>query len=250
MRSTRRILPVNLTDQDCLLFCLDGAVRNCLVGPQLAAQAIENATPIRDFAVWPGKRSYEGLWWSSTICGHIRFGSLLQREYLLTADFDPDVIALAAQPFAILWRRGIDDHTSHVPAYFVRLRTGDGRVIDVRHPGGLPASVRQLSLTRDLCAEIGWEYQVFTGASPALAANLRWLAGYRHRRHAPSLQVRDIVTASFQEPIALRAGIHRVKSCAGIEEATLVSHVFHMLWCRELLVNLDHPLSMDTQVSA
>lgn len=249
MGSTMRTLPVNVADRDRLLFCLDATVRNSGVYPGLASEPIENATPIRDFAAWQGKRNYEGLWWSSTTGGHLRFESLLEREYLLTADFDPDVVAIAAQPLAILWRREVLHHRSHVPDYFVRLSAGDGRVVDVRHRDRVAVSQQQFNLTRDLCGEIGWEYQVFMGAPPAAIGNLRWLAGYRHIRHAPSREVRDTVAGNFQQPLTLRAGIRRVRSCVTVEQDTLMSNIFHMLWCHELFVDLQRPLSMDTQVS-
>lgn len=31
----------------------------------LTAEPFEDALPIREFFAWPGKRNYEGLWWSS-----------------------------------------------------------------------------------------------------------------------------------------------------------------------------------------
>ena len=40
----------------------------------------------------------------------------------------------------------------------------------------------QFTLTRKMCNETGWEYEVFTGLIPEHSHNLRWLAGYRHDR--------------------------------------------------------------------
>jgi hypothetical protein len=127
-------LPVNSTDRTRVLVRLDGATRNDDVSPNLALLAVERAVPIRRFFAWRGKRNYEGLWWSSTVRAHVPFESLLEREYLMWADFDADIVAIAAQPLALLWPRGTPGHKNHVPDFFVRLHNGDGRLVDDRHP--------------------------------------------------------------------------------------------------------------------
>ncbi|WP_239656555.1 hypothetical protein [Mycobacterium riyadhense] len=99
-------LPVNSTDRTRVLLRLDGAIRNDDVSADLALHAVERAVPIRRFFAWPGKRNYEGLWWSSTVRVHVPFESLLERDYLMWADFETDIVAIAAQPLALLWPRG------------------------------------------------------------------------------------------------------------------------------------------------
>jgi hypothetical protein len=50
----------------------------------------------------------EGSWWSSTTCSHVGFESLLERDFLMLADYDRDVVGIASQPFAVLWPKGTD----------------------------------------------------------------------------------------------------------------------------------------------
>jgi hypothetical protein len=150
-------LPVNSTDRTRVLVRLDGPTRNDDVSPDLALLAVERAIPIRRFFAWPGKRNYEGLWWSSTVCAHVPFESLLEREYLMWADFEPDIVAIAAQPLALLWPRGTTGHKNHVPDFFVRMSNGDGRLVDVRHPDCVEDAAAQFDLTRHVCAEVGWQ---------------------------------------------------------------------------------------------
>lgn len=250
MGSTMHKLPVNMTDRERLLFCIDNAVQNAELAEHLGGEPFERATPIRDFYAWPGKRNYEGLWWSSTTGAHVPFESLLEREYLLTADFDPHVVALAAQPLAILWPRGTPHNTSHTPDFFIRLDDGDGRIVDVRHPDRVAASAQQSALTQRLCDQIGWQYQQFTGLPAAFAANLRWLAGYRSDRHTPSTHVYDALIAAFAEPAPLYAGIARAAAVAATDTNTVTSSAFHLLWRRALRTDLDRQLSMRSQVSA
>jgi hypothetical protein len=150
-------LPVNSTDRTRVLLRLLSVTRNDDVSADLALLAVERAIPIRRFFAWPGKRNYEGLWWSSTVCAHVPFESLLEREYLMWADFEPDIVAIAAQPLALLWPRGTTGHKNHVPDFFVRMSNGDGRLVDVRHPDCVEDAAAQFDLTRHVCAEVGWQ---------------------------------------------------------------------------------------------
>jgi len=66
---------------------------------------------------------------------------LLEREAFMMADFDVDVVAVAAQPLAFLWPRQIKGSTYHVPDFFVRLSNGDGRIVDVKRLAAVGSSV-------------------------------------------------------------------------------------------------------------
>lgn len=53
-------------------------VRN--LSEDVFAEPLERARAVRDFFAWPGKRNYEGLWWSSSNHGLVRFESLLEQQ--------------------------------------------------------------------------------------------------------------------------------------------------------------------------
>ncbi|WP_239656253.1 hypothetical protein [Mycobacterium riyadhense] len=93
-----------------MLLRFDGVIRNDDVSADFSLLAVGRAVPIRRFFAWPGKRNYEGLWWSSTVRAHVPFASLLELAYLMWADFEPDIVAIAAQPLALLWPRGTTGH--------------------------------------------------------------------------------------------------------------------------------------------
>lgn len=74
---------------------------------------------------------YPGWWWSSTTTSLIQYESLLERERLLAADFDRDVVAIASQPFGITGQlRGAKRH--HVPDYLLVGADGTATVVDVK----------------------------------------------------------------------------------------------------------------------
>jgi len=243
-------LPENSTDRTRVLLRLDGATRNDDVSADLASLSVERAVPIRRFFAWPGKRNYEGLWWSSTVRAHVPFESLLEREYLMWADFEPHVVAIAAQPLALLWPRGTADHKNHVPDFFVRLSNGDGRLVDVRHPHRVDDAAAQFDLTRHVCAEAGWQYAVFTGLDPITEQNVRWLAGYRQDRCAPTDDACTAITSCFAHPLPLGLGAHRVARSTGVSKDMALANALHLLWRPQLSANLGSPLSLDTEVSA
>ena len=78
----------------------DGApIRTALA--DASATAIVQGMPVRRFGSYAGMRHYPGWWWSSTNKDLVGYESLLERDRLLVADFDPAVKGIASQPFGI-----------------------------------------------------------------------------------------------------------------------------------------------------
>ena len=55
--------------------------------------------PVRSFPTYRGQRNYPGLLWCATIRTLVGYESLLERDRLWLADFDPEVRWIASQPF-------------------------------------------------------------------------------------------------------------------------------------------------------
>jgi hypothetical protein len=245
-------LPRNLTDTTRVLVRLLGApvVANHLLNGELASLSVEASLPIRRFYSWKGKRNYEGRWWCSTSRGHVEFESLIERDALMMADFDVDVVAVAAQPLAFLWPRQIKGSIYHVPDFFVRLANGDGRIVDVKRPAAVGTSQDQFELTRAACNEIGWHYQVFTGIQPTFGKNVRWLSGYRQDRYAPRDDLASAIIDEFAQPTALGVGVRRAARKRQAREPTVLANTYHLMWKQALRAELTVPLSMRAEVWA
>lgn len=254
MSRALRSLPRNVTDTVRVLARLGGELLNVEATHALTAEPFEDALPIREFFAWPGKRNYEGLWWSSTTKRHTGFESLLERQYLLSADHDPDVVGVSSQPLAILWPKGTQDaegrrFRDHVPDFFVRLSNGDGRLVDVRRPD--KAETHQFALTRALCDKIGWRYEVFTGLDEQVAHALTWLGGYRMDRYAPSSpEVAQHLVEAFTPATSLRAGVARAARSSGVQKDLVQANVLNLLFTGMLCTDLSQPLTMDSEVGA
>jgi hypothetical protein len=99
--------------------------------------------------------------------------------------------------------------------------------------------------TAALCRQTGWAYRRLGEAPSVLSANLRWRAGYRHKR------VKDSTIAERTR--------HVVEHSAGISLTELVDEVgqpilvlptiFHLLWNHELVTELSqHMLALTTPI--
>ena len=67
--------------------------------------------------------------------------------------------------------------------FFAQLRDGTGVVIDVRADDRIePEDAKAFAATARACESVGWQYRRVGVVDAVLAANVRWLAGYRHPR--------------------------------------------------------------------
>ena len=81
----------------------------------------------------------------------------------------------------------------HAPDFFARRADGTGMVIDVRPDDRIKdRDAAVFTATARICGEVGWDYQRVGELAPVAAANLRWLAGYRHPRSGQGWNLRSV----------------------------------------------------------
>jgi len=196
----------------------------------------EDVRPVRSFR-WPRDTDhFPGWWWWSTTSRHVGFESWLERDHLMLLDFDPAVVAVASQPFWLAWPVGLRT-VRHAPDFFARCSDGSAVVIDVRADDRIePEDAVKFEVTAKACAAVGWEYQRIGALAPVLAANLRWLSGYRHPRYGFGGRVAEVLRA-FNGPVALMEG-----TCAAGDPVAVLPVVFSLLWRRVLLADLSSVL--------
>jgi hypothetical protein len=206
----------------------------------------ERVSPVRSFGSFRGQRSFQGSWWFATTGGHVGFESWVERDVVMLLDFDPDVVAVSSQPFCLTWA-GQPRTRRHVPDYFARLADGSAVVIDVRPDELVGADDAEVfAATQRVCAAVGWGYRRVGGAGAVLAANVRWLSGFRHRRCGNAPAGSELVRRVAAGPVTL-AGL---AGCAGDRLAVLPA-LYHLLWRGVLAADLAAaPLSGRTVVWA
>jgi len=163
---------------------------------------------------------------------HVGFESWLERDQLMMLDYSRLVESFAAQPFWLLWSSG-GRVRRHAPDVFVRLVDGRGAVVDVRADDRIaPEDAEAFEVTAAACASVGWGYRRVGMLDPVLAANVRWLAGYRHSRCLRE-DYRARLVEVFARPMPLLLGAQQV----GDRIAVLPS-LFHLLWSGVLSTDL------------
>jgi hypothetical protein len=205
----------------------------------------ERARPSRSFPSFKGQRNFPGLWWSATTGEHVGYESWVERDVAMLLDFDPEIVAFSSQPFWLIWP-GQQSERRHAPDFFARRADGTGVVIDVR-PGDLvdPKAAEVLDVTASACREAGWEVCHTDGPAAIQAANVRWLAGYRHPR-CRRPEIAAALVERFGEPMPLYAGAAAVG-----DRLAVLPVLYHLLWRHELTTDLAAaPLSPASLVCA
>ncbi|WP_434095590.1 TnsA-like heteromeric transposase endonuclease subunit [Streptomyces goshikiensis] len=201
--------------------------------------AFEELEPVSAFPVVPGRRWGPGLWWSATTRRHVAAGSNAMRAQLMVLDRDPDVVGLAGRPVRLQWHDEQGRDRSWTPQLFARRADGTALLVDCPShtaAGGERALSAAVMMER-ACEQVGWTYRRLTPLEPVLAANLRWLAGYRHPRN----QVRPALTASVLDAFACPRPLIEGVEAVG-DPIEVLPAAFHALWNGHLHVPLDKPL--------
>ena len=84
-------------------YLAEGGVEQRVLLPEAVRVELESCPPVRRFLSRKGQRHLSGRWWSATVAGHVGYESWLERDHLMLLDYDPDVVAVASQPFWLYW---------------------------------------------------------------------------------------------------------------------------------------------------
>ncbi|MFF1408073.1 TnsA-like heteromeric transposase endonuclease subunit [Streptomyces sp. NPDC058294] len=201
--------------------------------------AFEDLPPVSAFPAVPGRRWGPGLWWSATTGRHVAAGSNAMRLQLMVLDRDRGVTGLAGRPVRLLWRDPRGQVRSWVPQLFARRIDGTALLADCpSHPDAGGERARNAAeAVAQACAHIGWTYRRLAPLDDVRAANLKWLAGYRHPRNAGHPGLMTAVVEAFTRPRPLIEGAEAVGDPIAVLPA-----VFHALWHGHLAACLDTPL--------
>ncbi|WP_436841882.1 TnsA-like heteromeric transposase endonuclease subunit [Streptomyces syringium] len=203
------------------------------------AVAFEELPPVSAFPVIPGRRWGPGLWWSATTGRHVAAGSNAMRTQLMALDRDPRVTGVAGRPVRLMWRNHQGQVRSWVPQLFARYADGTALLADCpSHPdAGGERALGAAEAVREACEEVCWTYRRLLPLGNVPAANLKWLAGYRHPRNQGRTGLMAAVLDAFAQPRPLIEGAE-----AAGDPIEVLPVVFHALWHGQLTTNPETPL--------
>ncbi|GES32382.1 TnsA-like heteromeric transposase endonuclease subunit [Streptomyces angustmyceticus] len=210
------------------------------------AVRFEQLQPVAAFPVVPGRRWGPGWWWSATTARHVMHGSQAMCTQLMVLDRDPRVVGLSARPVRLIWRDPGSGRTlTWVPQLFARYTQGSALLADCPAAAAPAAgrAARAAAVLAAACAAVGFTYRRLVPPDKVVAANVRWLAGYRHPRHRDAGGLEQAVLEAFTEPRPLMAG-----AAAAGEVLTALPVLYHALWSGRLTADLTRPLGEHTLV--
>lgn len=218
---------------------VDGSTREMPLA-ELTAAAVLSAVPWRSVRSHRGQRHLPGWYWSATTGGHLVYESRLELARLLLADFDPEVVGIAAQLFLVQ-----DADRRHVPDFLLCRVDGSVVIVNVK-----PAEQLDVVKVADALAwagcvffERGWEHEVWSGADAQLLANVRFLAGYRRAVLIEPIEIAAILSPGTVLTIAAAEVALRG---VGVVDPRVV--VLGLLWSGRLRVDLQRPLTSDSNL--
>ncbi|MEU1056852.1 TnsA-like heteromeric transposase endonuclease subunit [Streptomyces sp. NPDC005876] len=211
------------------------------------AVRFEQLAPVAAFPVVPGRRWGPGWWWSATTGRHVMHGSQAMCMQLMILDRDPQVVSLSARPVRLIWRDPDSRRTlTWVPQLFARY--ADGRALLADCPATTAPAAgqaeRAAAALEAACAAVGFTYRRLAPPGKVVAANVRWLAGYRHPRHRDAGGLEQAVLEAFAAERPLMAG---AAAAGGVLTALPV--LYHALWSGRLAADLTRPLGEHTLVT-
>jgi len=197
-----------------------------------------------------GQAHYPGYFWSVTMSAHVIYESRLELARLLLADFDRDVVAIAAQPF-LLRAQAAGRPRRHVPDFLLVRADRTVQVVNVKPASRLadPQIAEALAWPGRLFEAHGWQHEIWSGADPVLLANVRFLAGYRRPGLLPD-ELLDEVLAAVRPGDTIGAVISRL---AGPHRPGEVkAAILRLLWQQRLATGLHDRLDTgsDLEVAA
>ena len=138
---------------------------------QLRARQVVAAVPWRKTRSARRQAYYPGYYWSATMGAHVIYEIRLELARLLLADFDRDVVAIAAQPFLLQAHAG-GRARRHVPDFFVVRADQSAQLVNVKPAAQLadPEVAEALDWPGRLARDHGWDYEIWSGADPVYLA--------------------------------------------------------------------------------
>ena len=203
---------------------------------QVQGRQVIWAVPWRAARSVRGQAHYPGSFWSATMSGHVIYESRLELARLLLADFDRDVVAIAAQPFLVRARVG-GRARRHVPDFLLVHADRSVRVVNVKPAGRLadPEVAEALAWPGELFGQRGWEHEIWSGADPLFLRNLRFLAGYRRPGLVPEPLLDDVLAAV--RPGDTIGGL-ACRMPPGCDPGGVRAAVLRLLWEQRLVTDL------------
>jgi hypothetical protein len=190
---------------------------------QVDAAAVVLGWPVRGFSAYRNQANYSRWLWSATMGRLVGYESLLGRDRLWLADFDPAVSGIASQP---LWTSGRDGGVPrrHVPDFVLLDDTGF-LVVDVKPERMLadPGVSAARAWADRVCGTKGWRFEAWSGSDPVILRNVRSLAAGDAPIRGPS--ARQVCRGSSAGDVDAKS-----EKASGLDQRVARGVLLSLLW--------------------
>lgn len=163
--------------------------------------------------------------------------SLLEKDFCLYMEFQPEVVSYKEQPFRV-------EEINYVPDFLVLYRSGKEAVYEVKPSEILkePAVNERLFKAKNILKEKGYEFEVFTENSISWTRLKNYEFIYRfHRKPSHYNTYESHLLESISEgPLSVQELLERFSQA---EKPLVLPVLWHMIYKGKLKTDLDSPLS-------
>ncbi|MFG1967651.1 TnsA-like heteromeric transposase endonuclease subunit [Nonomuraea sp. NPDC049028] len=204
----------------------------------LAAVPVLECVPVRRFSWRTNQRHRPGLQFMVSTGRMHGFESLEEQKLLLALDFAGAVAEVLPQPFRLRFEAD-EGFREHVPDFLAVLRDGSAWLFDVR-PASLIRDRDEVAFAAawEAAWAVGWRYAVVAGWRPHVLSVIDALSAQRRPLQDPLGLQGQLLEALAAGP----AGFGELVARTSLP-AVARAHALHLLWRRQLGVDLSRPLS-------
>ncbi|MFD4864257.1 TnsA-like heteromeric transposase endonuclease subunit [Streptomyces sp. NPDC058412] len=201
----------------------------------LAEVDVSGSVPVRRFTWRTGQYHRPGLEYMVATGRHHGFESFEEECLLLVADFAAGLHEALSQPFRLRFHTG-GKTVDHTPDYLLLTKTGPF-LVDVRPADRIhPEDELKFAATFETALAAGWRYGVVTGWRRHVWETVdAFSAGRRPLNNVLDMQ-NQLREVAAHGPLPLRDLVNRCSI-----PAVARAHALHLLWHRELGVDLSAP---------
>lgn len=162
-----------------------GFLHTARLGPGLLHERLWEVDPFRRGSRYQNRLNQHGLYFWAGTGEHVWYEFALELACLVALDQAGLVARVAAQPFELVFRRGVSAKR-HVPDFFAVHAGGDQVVYGVKPAARInQRAADQFAQTVRVCAAVGWRHEVLCGPGRVRAGNLAFVRPARLARAHP-----------------------------------------------------------------
>jgi hypothetical protein len=220
---------------------LEGTPVTCPVR-DMALLPLAGAEPVRRFTWRPGQRHRPGLQYLVSTGRHHGFESMEEQRLLIALDFAGELVDLLPQPFRLRFETRLGWRETF-PDFLVLSRRGRW-LVNVKRPGGVRHQHNvSFAAVSEAALVAGWRHVLVAGWQPNVMGVLDTLSSQRRVLADPLGLQGELLAAATAQPQQFGELVDATSL-----PAVARAHALHLLWRRQLSVDLSQPLTSQSEV--